>query len=289
MPVFLISLVDQDARRAELLNRSVPTDWVKSFFHATDMRGLQIDRLDHLADIAALENRIGRLPLAAEIGCALSHRAAAHWLHRSAYDIALVLEDDVVPLYHSWLANVIHTANALNSHAKAGAAFICLLGARHDQTDLALRRRVILRGAEAPEGTPDLYLHTDPEKALWRAHAYLISRGAAERTVKQEFRVATLADDWQLRQRSGLLDDIFYTRPVLLAQDENRPSTIRSSAKTITAIHHSQKSTIFRVAGAFRKGIFLSKLFSSLNYRWSFFVARLRSKFPYYLNIQKLD
>jgi hypothetical protein len=76
-----------------------------------------------------------------------------------------------------------------------------------------------------PEG-PQLFEHVDPDRTLWRAHAYLISRGAAERSRVRESRIATLADDWGARLRLKLIDALFYTRPVLLAQDEDMRSTI---------------------------------------------------------------
>lgn len=224
VPVLLISLPDQQQRREALLARGLPPEWVAAPFPAIDQRGavveaLRVGALDPTFSIGA-----GRSLLAGEIGCAMSHRQAALWLAGSRYDLALVLEDDAAPQDSDWLVKSVAVARALLPHAGSGAAFVCLLGARPEQADTALRRAVVWRGS-TPQG-PQLFEHIDPGRTLWRAHAYMISRGAAERTRAREVRIATLADDWGARLRLGLIDALFYTRPVLIAQDEEIRSTI---------------------------------------------------------------
>ncbi len=224
VPVLLISLPDQQERRETLLARGLPQEWVASSFPAVDKRGAEVEALRRSALAPAFSASTGRQLMAGEIGCAMSHRQAALWLAASDHELALVLEDDLIPSHPEWRSQCAAMARALLPYARRRAAFVCLLGARPDQADAALHRAVTWNGP-APNG-PQLFEHVDPDRTLWRAHAYLISRGAAERSRDREARIATLADDWGTRLRLGLIDALFYTRPVLIAQDEECGSTI---------------------------------------------------------------
>ena len=229
-----------------------------------------------------MEASLGRPVRPAEIGCALSHRTAACWLARSPHAMALVLEDDIVPLGGDWQQAVAATASVLLRHALNDAAFICLLGARHDQADSALNRRVVSSERSPSAVTPAIFLHTDPGRALWRAHAYLISRAAAVRSCRDEPTIVTLADAWCERQRRGLIDEIFYTRPILIAQDEEQPSTIRpkDSADHLPR-QATEAGTASRAGKVLRPWARVLRMPASARYRLKMATARIMSWLPY--------
>lgn len=269
VPVLLISLHDQHERRQDLVKRGIPEAWTKDYFPAHDMRKSCVQDLHDCADVVQLERKIGRPIRPAEVGCSMSHRAAAWWLAESDEPIALVLEDDVIPDAEDWIALTNTVSTALTDHARVGSAFICHLGARPGQTDPALKRRVILRDHQPLAAMPDLLLHIDPNWGLWRAHAYLISSAAAKRTDKEEVKIMTLADDWCERRSRGFIDRIFYTRPILIRQDEDRSSTIRpANHDDERKKRPSEVAFIVRVFRALRRGI-------------AIMIPRIQSKLPY--------
>lgn len=226
VPVFIISLSDQGLRRQTMVRRGVPNAWVEAFLLASDQRMTHVESLIQTEISEELQMRFGSTLLAAEIGCAMSHREASRWLAKSGHPMALVLEDDIVPSVEGWQERALLTATSLMRHANSGAAFVCHLGARDDQVGNVLSRRVAWHEYRPPEGTPELYLHIDPDRGLWRAHAYLISLAAAQRTSSEETKIRTLADDWGERRRLGLIDELLYTQPVLVGQDQEQESTI---------------------------------------------------------------
>jgi hypothetical protein len=226
VPVLLVSLADAADRRAVLLQRGVPTDWVEAWFPAADMRGADRARMEAEADLAEMEAGAGRPIRAGEIGCSMSHRNLGRWLAASGHDMALVLEDDILPQGADWLARVAALAQALSGHAARGTSFICLLGARPGQTRHAISRPVAWTGGVPPVDVPGLRLHWDDIAKVWRSHAYLISRAAVRRSSAAEAKILTLTDDWVERRRRGWLDEILFTDPVLIAQDEDAPSSI---------------------------------------------------------------
>lgn len=285
-PVLLISLADQELRRRDLERRGVPAAWTESYLCATDLREAADQDLPRLADIATLETRLGRAVRPAEIGCALSHRAACRWLSSSGHALALVLEDDIIPATEDWMSQVAATADALTPHANRGAAFICHLGAPRHQTAQALKRRVTWRDGTAPDGTPDLYLQSDQKRELWRAHAYLISRAAAERSSRQETLIKTLADDWNERRRYGWIDEVFFTKTILIGQDEAGPSTIgdRNSLKTGTPSRNEVSLLDHGKVKSARPSL-LQRFYYMVNSRARNVIIGFHAVFPYKLSI----
>lgn len=282
VPVFVISLDDQVSRRQDLVRRGVPAPWVHAYFPAIDLRVARTQAVAELADLDAFEAALGRQILSSEIGCAKSHKAVADWLAASQYPMALVLEDDAIPIGDAWFEQLMAVAEALSAHANSGAAFICHLGAPHNQTDAALKRRVVWRDGQPPVGTPQLFLHADPGRSLWRAHAYLISRAAACRRLRQEPRIVTLADDWREKQRRREIDEIFYTWPILIGQDEERPSTIRLQKHTeVHGSHPVAGSFLGRIYRAVYGGNFTKQLYGSVLYRAAMAVACFRARLAY--------
>ncbi|WP_370635686.1 glycosyltransferase family 25 protein [Alcanivorax sp. 1008] len=286
VPVLLISLEDQSGRRQDLISRGIPESWVHSFFPAVDLRDALEQDIAPLADLVAFEEKFSRRMRAAEVGCAMSHNAVAAWLVSSPFSIALVLEDDVIPQPPDWLAQVAATADALTPHAQSGAAFICHLGAPSNQVGPALKRRVTWRGGRSSTDMPQIFLHADPASGLWRAHAYLISRAAAERSSTQETAIMTLADDWCERRRRGWLDEIFFTQSALIGQDEDRPSTIRpSDHNDYIRDTADQDSFLTRVGRSLADRIFLKRLYASVRFRVAMVLARFAAKRSYSVSL----
>jgi hypothetical protein len=263
IPVKIISLKDQLGSRLDLIKNGIPAEWIETYFEATDLRSRTLEALEGEAYIPQIEKKIGRALLPAEIGCAMSHRSASCWLADSKYALALVLEDDVIPQVPDWVEQVTATAAALLTHAERGAAFICHLGARQNQADAALKQCVKWKRSW-PKAAPDLFVFTDPERSLWRSHAYLISHAAALRGCRTESKIQTLADDWCERRRRGLIDEIFFTRPILIGQDESRPSNI--------CLH-----------GERNKKPLMPSRYKSTRSRANRIIAVVRSHFPYRL------
>lgn len=282
VPVLLISLDDQQSRRRDLVKLGLPSEWASNYFPAHDMRSSCIEDVYESADVARLETKIGRPLRPAEVGCSMSHRSAARWLAASEQPMALVLEDDVVPNTPDWLTLTSAVATALLQHAHEGAAFICHLGARRGQTAVALKRRVILRENQPTTPIPDLFLHTDPKRGLWRAHAYLISAATATRIGREETRIMTLADDWCERRSLGLIDEILYTSPPLIRQDEERPSTIRpvSHDDQYKSPHYKGPVDDQLVRSIVDRSLF-QRLRLSLRLQTATTMAQVQSRFPY--------
>lgn len=280
IPVALISLPDQVERRTLLLERGIPEPWVANYFHAADLRRVTIADLPGYADVRRIEAVNNRPLRPAEIGCSISHRAVQRWLLTTNSNMALVLEDDVVPDDPAFVDRIVEISDRLLPHAKTGAAFVCLLGARADQVDMSWIRPVSRRSTRQRES--GLLLHADPVRSLWRAHAYLVSRGAARRQDRIESKVLTLADAWNERRHLGLVDEVFFACPRILRQDEDIPSTIRpADCGGGYKFPSPRPSKAVRAMRAIKNRTFFTQLCSSLSFRKTKYLAWISSFFTY--------
>ncbi|MBF9059796.1 hypothetical protein HKCCSP123_11445 [Rhodobacterales bacterium HKCCSP123] len=225
-PVAIISLPESVERRSLLIDRGVPKGWIDHYWCGQDYRSVKAEALADVADIEALNRGIGREVTSAEIGCAASHRAVTEWLASAEHNMMLVFEDDIIPQRKNYIDELKNIISALNPHAASGAAFVCHIGAPFGLIDGVLKRRVLMPEEIGNQLQQKLWLHTDPVRGLWRAHAYLISRSAAIRAVSLERRIQTLADDWRLRRELGFFDELFFVDPRVFSQDEVVSSTI---------------------------------------------------------------
>jgi len=285
VPVFVISLDDQEDRRRDLVEAGLPSEWVKRFFPATDLRMCDMGVAARHANVGEIERRFAELGFRrairpAEIGCAMSHRNICQQLVESRHSMALVLEDDVIPR-SDWLPRTRAVAAALLRHANAGARFICHLGVPNSWGEPSLRRGVAW--AEAlPVNPPDIFLHTDPRPSLWRSHAYLISAAAALRGTREEKAISTLADDWDERKRRGWIDEVFYTQPQVFGQDDHRPSTMLPVGNPDDHVPRMMHvSFASRLARALQTGEVAGHMAASVMFRARMTTARLLSRFPY--------
>lgn len=224
LPVAIMSLPDQITRRERLKSRGLPIDWVENFWPATDFRSARAEDLNRIVNLDEYASFTGEPFRAAVVGCATTHHNLAKWLASTNFPMLFVLEDDVIPAVRDLADRIIWAAGRLEALATGGDAFICHLGVRPEQLDQSLRRPVNSSSPENNEGR--LWLHVDPRPTIWRAHAYLITRAAAMRTLDRETRLLSVADDWIRRRNLGLIDEIYVAEPRIFTQDELIPSTL---------------------------------------------------------------
>lgn len=96
IPIFVINLPRDTARRDTMISRFTPLGAALNFFDAIDGRALTPEQLK-LYDGAKRRRYFGRDLMAGEIGCLLSHRAIFQKMISENIDYAVILEDDVVP------------------------------------------------------------------------------------------------------------------------------------------------------------------------------------------------
>lgn len=236
LPVAVISLPDQSERRRLLTERGVPAGWLHPYWSASDLRTATAQELAAFVDLDAYPTFSGEPLRAAVVGCATSHRHLAQWLSATSFPLLLVLEDDVVPNITDPGAAVLEVARQLWPAAVRGDSFVCHLGTKPEQLDQSLRRP--LKRPANCQAEPCLWWHIDPRPTIWRAHAYLISRGAAQQTVELEPRMRSVADDWILRRDLGLIDRLYLIQPRIFCQDESLPSTLGIPPERLRHLSH---------------------------------------------------
>lgn len=258
LPVAVISLDDQLQRRRLLIERGIPADWLDPYWPATDLRSAHAGELAAFVDVEAYPHFSGEPLRAAVVGCAASHRQVAHWLAASALPLVLVLEDDVIPTTPEPAEAVREVAELLWPLAVRGDSFVCHLGTRPEQLRHSFCRP--LQPSQQALRHRQLLWHIDPRPTIWRAHAYLLSRGAAMRAVARETTMASVADDWVRRRDLGLLDRLYLIHPRLFAQDELLTSTLGVPP---------QPTSMRRSPGVLRRAL------ASLHFRTRIQVARV--------------
>lgn len=279
IPVAVISLKDAAERRDVLIERGVPEAWIENYWIGTDMRSESYESLDKYACKKEIEDRNNRPLRSGEVGCAMSHFSVQRWLAGSEYSMALILEDDIIPITEGWMQDLEEVGKALLPHARAGGAFICHLGAPAYVWETTIKRSVRFSGAQP---RTKVLLHADPDRTIWRAHAYFVSRPAALRSLALEPKIMTLADDWNERRRVKLIDEIFFTLPALIGQDEEIASQIRPVDHGEGCHPASRQRGFFRRLGrSLQRGTLIADIRGSISFRVAIAVAKLKSQFPY--------
>ena len=274
--VAIISLEDALDRRKALEARGIPAAWVKSFFPAVDMRKSTLTEALRYVDQRAVQEEYGRMLRPPEVGCALSHREVARILAMSAFDMLLVLEDDVSPVVPNFLDEVESKCEDLHKHAKNGAAFFCHLGCRFRP---AMRKVKSFYKDQSKYCQTKTFLHCDSDFDLWQTHAYIISKAAAIRICDEETPVKFLADDWSSKTNVGIFDQQFLCFPKIFDQDEGAPSSIQ--LKSAVASTPNTLSIFYRAYRSVLDGSFFSKLFQSISYRFRSKMSHVLALFPY--------
>jgi hypothetical protein len=136
----------------------------------------------------------------------------------------LILEDDIIPKFHDHFVHVQSICNALTPLANKGISFVCHLGVedRHFQQQ-AYRR---IKWNDQQRIGWDIVLHHDKSRAIWLAHAYIISKAAAIRLSKGK-QVKCVADDFLQLQNMSIISKIFIAKPGLYVQDDKSVSTVQ--------------------------------------------------------------
>ncbi len=97
LPIFVVSLADADARRAEISAAMETLGLSVRFLDAVDGRAGLDPSLETMIDREAPFQRLGRTMTDGEFACALSHRSAWQKVVDDKHDHALILEDDAIP------------------------------------------------------------------------------------------------------------------------------------------------------------------------------------------------
>ena len=178
---------------------------------AVDGRGLD------LSDTALVDSSLAtRCPFpAGAAGCALSHVAAYRKMADDDHDRALILEDDVtLPTDLADLADQV-------AARLTGAEAALLNFGSYPPGPLRIGRE---GSVELPSGRL-LGLPIDARQ-LVNAGAYVITRKAAERMLKQVLPIRATADDWRYFYQVGILDRVRCVLPQPVAKSPKFGSTI---------------------------------------------------------------
>ncbi|WP_299938831.1 glycosyltransferase family 25 protein [uncultured Pelagimonas sp.] len=227
VPVSLISLLSQTDRRDLLRDRGIPKSWVDGHFHAVDMRGTPLEDARSLINAEQYQANCGHLPGSTAIGCSLSHRNVAQKLAQSSDDLMLVLEDDLVPATPDVLSHLENIAARLHPFAAAGGSFVAHLGIDDAYTFTTTRRRVVSRSNRPQSTGPQLFQCLDVPPWQYLAHAYFISKAAAEQMTVLNTPLTVMCDWWHQRQKLGHFDHFFYCDPILFTQDPTLDSSLQ--------------------------------------------------------------
>ncbi|NIA71079.1 glycosyltransferase family 25 protein [Pelagibius litoralis] len=206
--VLVINLARAEARREGMRRRLDALGLDYEFIAAVD--GRQLDVTSHPAyDRKRRRYAYGRDLTAAELGCALSHRAACERLLAGDLDQVLVLEDDAVfgPDFPAVMAAILACDTPFDM-----VRFV-------DGAKLQRRRR-----RRVASLTGDYWL-VRPETTLGGAHAYLLRRSGAEKLLPAMQRNWLAVDS--LMGRSWDHGLVWFTvEPVPVAPDVALESTI---------------------------------------------------------------
>ena len=253
----VISLRESKDRRHRLVAAGFPSDLVRRYHLATDLRGASDDVLASASDRRALLRTYEREVRPAEIGCAVSHRDAYRILLEEDTELGWIFEDDNRPLHSDTFKRMQKLADLLQPRAARAESFICNVG-MPETLSTSMRARAVTNHDDV---TVDLKLYCDSFRRVWRANAYLISREAMVRLIAHQNPISYLADDWSAHFWSGRLRIYFPTQP-LFAQDTSLESTVQIPDAPTFSEHLASR-------------IISERIRSSLCFR----TARLRSAF----------
>lgn len=263
--VAVLSLPDCFDRRVALLHRGLPSAWVEHYWPGYDLRRHPVELASKFLDFHRALQLYCRPWRTSEVGCALSHRSSLLAFLSTPSRFLLVLEDDVIPNSSALLTSLGQVVSPL-LQVRPQALF-CHLGPRPghvaptDLRPLRLRHSVV---------SPPLWIYQNHTRPIWRAHAYLISREAAQRCLELEpDGIYLLADDWHSRRQADALGLFMVTVPSLFIQDDNATSTQHESIP-IAHIRPQSRS-------------FLSRIASAIHYRLQLFSDRLLRRFLFRL------
>jgi len=206
---YVINLARSPERRRHIAAELARTDLAYEIVAAVDGRDLDLSD-PQIVDCALLAKN--DFP-AGTAGCALSHLRAYRRILGDGGDAGLVLEDDVtLPADLGRLADEVarHLTGAEVALLNYGSADTCLMS-REGTVDLASSRLLAM-----PINLCRLV----------NAGAYVITREACERMVRDALPIRANADDWTYFYTHGLVDRVRCVLPLPVGKSEKFESTI---------------------------------------------------------------
>ena len=224
IPTYLISLDDATLRRDRLVQHGLNRKLVDDFISATDCRSLSGSELKKHYQSYVFFKTYGHNASPGEIGCSLSHRKIYESIVENDIPLALILEDDVIPVKTS-KKKINELIKELSPLTTDGQSFICHLGiVQYPSGSMVFFKEPF----KSIKRMKKIWRLNPTNSKLWLAHAYLISNSAAKKILTSEPEVSLVADDWSRRIEKGVLQHVFYTAP-LFRQDLDAESQIGNS------------------------------------------------------------
>lgn len=201
-PIFIISLPDALVRQ-QSMNAQLRELGLDNSIFLPAIRGAALSNIERaqLYDDFRVRTHAGRSMTAGELGCALSHLKCYDHIVANDAQWSVVLEDDAV---------------LPSDFAKAVDDFILRSAALGvDILSLGPIRKFIKKPGLKVNETYDL---VTPIR-VWNAHAYIISRDAANKLARLNRPVSYMADDWISFQRKASIS-IGGVDPYICSQQE---------------------------------------------------------------------
>jgi glycosyl transferase family 25 len=212
MRAYVINLKRSTERRATMIAQLTKSGLDHEIVEAVDGRDLDFSDpgTDALVDSSA---RVGDLLLPNEIACVLSHLRVYERIVADELDQALVFEDDVL-----LTDNLLALVDAIAEHL-VGAEVALLHFDSLDVCRMSLEGRESLPTARQLVSPIDVYQPTS-------AGAYIITREACERIIKQLLPVCAKADEWGYRFTAGMIDRVRCVAPMAAKKNPVFESTM---------------------------------------------------------------
>lgn len=265
---YIISIDDCIERRLKLIEAGFPSDDVKSYFRASDTRNIDIKNLRNTDQLSEFKHFYNRYPKCGEIGCLESHLR----VYRSFLDtdeiVCAIFEDDNIIANNLNFEIINYILNAAQEINKKNKAFIINLGLPQNQISNSITQRVFFKNNQ-PSIQFLRVLHT--HGGIWRTNAYIINRKAALNMLSHKLSKILLADDWSLRKKTGIIDEIFIPKFPIFSQD----NTIQ------TTIQIPDVNALLLNSGPVIKNSLNFRIINSINFRLNTIINKLHSTFSY--------
>lgn len=229
IPAYIISLADEQARRAHMRQECARVGVDAVFVDAADLRRIDDDELRRRSDLpAAKPKKKQRRLTRGEVGCALSHHGIYAEIVRQGQPYALILEDDA-----EFIRNpaALLDAGSLNAIAKQYPFDVLLLGyvkTLPAQLPYYYRRIPIKTRAELTINGETVRFGTPWEQYGCGTVAYVITLAGAEKLLPATATPCVAADDWLYFERQHGLS-VLHSRPAFVLEAlEKFDSTIRT-------------------------------------------------------------
>lgn len=189
--IFIINLPASTDRRDFMQSQLASISKEFTIIEAVD--GSKFDN----ADLSTVKKKVSYAITKGEVGCALSHLKAYEALVKSDYDMALILEDDVIIP-----SDIGFHLSRLHENNNGNRATITLLSE-------------VYKYYSKKSFSTDEKHHVHKVVDATFAHGYVINKLAAERLLKKLYPVWCVADQWTTFKEFGFVD-IYAVIPSLI-------------------------------------------------------------------------